>query len=269
MAEIRDDLRVAMRSLVRFPAVLVGFALLLGSGATAEESGPRPGIYHGYVRQDRWGQKLFQYGRQAWPLTEEAFLWLQPWIGKPVALEVTEFRRPERSGPSLIQAISSPAVEPLSLELGLALRFEPRSQRAGETLLVDVTIRNLDTVPLDVRRKKLRLIVIRKSELGFLFPEEEVLGIPAEAPFFGGELRRLARRGQDRPWIMVREIPCEWRNASPLLKLEPGVTLKQTFAFGEDLPTGEFEIFAVWSAADDPKARQPMSEARTFELNAQ
>jgi hypothetical protein len=251
-----------------FLAMFVGIALLLRYEATAEEHKLRPGTYHGYVRQDRWGQKLFQYGRQAWFLTDEVFFWLQPLAGKPIVLGVTDIRRPDPSSPSLVHAISSATVERLPLELGLSLQFDPRRHLAGETLLATVTIHNLGAAPLDVRGRKVRLIVMRKSDLGLLYPEEEVLGSPAGAPSFGGEPRRLVRGDQGRPWVMAREIHGEWRNTSPVGKLEPGVTLKQTFAFGEDLPTGEFEIFAVWGVSDDPKALQPMSEVRIFELNA-
>jgi len=245
---------------------LAGIALLLAPRAPADELGLRPGTYRGYVRRDRWGQKLLQHGRRAWLLTDEVYLWLEP--GQPMVLQVADIRRPDRSAPSRIDAVYAAAVERLPLALGLTLRFDPRRQTTGETLLATVAIRNLAAAPLDVYRKKLRLSLLRRSWLGVSYPEEELLGASEEAPDLGRAVRAVPRREAGEPTILVREIPLEWRNASSVGRLEPGVTLRQTFAFGEDLPTGEYEAFAVWGERDDPAARQPMSEVRSFDLNA-
>lgn len=217
-----------------------------------------PGAYHGYVRQDRWGQKILQQGPYALFLSDPVFEELRSKIGQPLAVRVSRID-------SRIEEISSGDVQPLEHGVELELRADRTRITAGQGIVLTVIVRNASDPKLRWPIESLRLVFTRSSSP---YAEEEAAG-KTLWPYRSGYTRMFQNLG----FLAAREVPLEWDDTEfrsndrcDPKRIPFGWVVEQETIVGTDLSPGEYEVFVYWKTDNFSYASGAMSDTVNFDV---
>jgi hypothetical protein len=217
-----------------------------------------PGAYHGYVRQDRWGQKVLQQGPYTLFLSDPAFEELRSKIGQPLAVRVSRVD-------SRIEEISSADLQSLEHGVELELRADRAQVTAGQGIVLTVIVRNASDSKLRWPVESLWLVFTRSSSP---YAEEERAG-KTLWPYRSGYLRLFQNLG----FLAACEVPLKWDDTElrsndrcDPKRIPLGWVVEQETIVGTDLSPGEYEVFVYWKNGNFSYTSGAMSNTVDFDV---
>lgn len=219
-----------------------------------------PGVFEGYLREDRWGQKVFQTGPYGLFVADRVFEELRDRVGEPLALEVSDVYQPMNPGGGRIESVASVTDRPLATSI--EVRVESSWVRPGEGVLVTLFVHNHAAPDLWWPPENVVLVVTASKETVEAEDRRASETVPGPEVDRWSEMSPWPYRSgfwafldpdEETLFLAARKIPIAWsevelRHLDPcgFPRLPPGHTVVQETVAGADLPPGEYEIFAFW-----------------------
>jgi hypothetical protein len=260
-----------------------------------------PGVYCGYLIEDRWGRDLFHNGPQHLFVSEDVAWQLRKKRNKPLRLEVSKMYQPMNPGTGMIQGVESVSIcEPVPRGLWLSIKPELEHIRRGEGLRVELTLRNTSDTTIRVFGENLGVALVAKArtsnaEMGYRDPDDRAYWYYT-SDYLSFEKKPLLTRLADRflrrapppapftvdmvachvvrPWSYREDHRRDMAVVPPApappravrIDLQPKGRLSRTIRLGKKLLPGEYEVvFFAWTESwhDTPG---PMSERIPFDV---
>jgi len=249
-----------------------------GAGASAGELGP--GVYHGYVAVDRWGQKVFHTGPYHLFLSDEVYEKLKDRTGQSLRLTVSQIDQPMNPGAGMIRAFSKVEEKGPSPNVEVTATCPRTRVKAGEGAELKIRINNIGTAPVTLFPGAFAAILVTRdgpSPKGYKDPDDGAywyyqytyrghfgeeanpLRVACRRVILGPRVERMLVSG-----LVVLRGARGWDKVILPAKAD----LVFTARVGKLLPPGDYQVFAWYSTNNFSHSSGPMSSRIDIKVQA-